>query len=57
MERLSAEGLFFHRSCFKCEYCSASLRRGNYSFDRDAFCGGKHDYTHDKFCVYIYGKF
>lgn len=57
MERLSAEGLFFHRSCFKCEYCSASLRRGNYSFDRDAFCGGKHDYTQDKFCVYVYGKF
>ncbi|XP_054719606.1 LOW QUALITY PROTEIN: protein-methionine sulfoxide oxidase mical3a-like [Uloborus diversus] len=41
MERLSAEGLFFHRSCFKCEYCSASLRLGNYSFDRDAICGGK----------------
>ncbi|XP_035209150.1 uncharacterized protein LOC118183661, partial [Stegodyphus dumicola] len=41
LQRLSAEGLFFHRSCFKCEYCSASLRLGNYSFDRDAICGGK----------------
>lgn len=40
-ERLSAEGLFFHRSCFKCEYCGSSLRLGNFSFDRDAICGGK----------------
>ncbi|XP_023222402.1 uncharacterized protein LOC111623901 [Centruroides sculpturatus] len=41
MERLSAEGLFFHRSCLKCEYCGVSLRLGNYAFDRTALCGGK----------------
>ncbi|GFQ91432.1 protein-methionine sulfoxide oxidase mical3a [Trichonephila clavata] len=39
LERLSTEGLFFHRTCFKCEYCSTALRRGDYSFDKDA--GGK----------------
>uniref|UniRef100_A0A3B3E0V3 LIM zinc-binding domain-containing protein n=1 Tax=Oryzias melastigma TaxID=30732 RepID=A0A3B3E0V3_ORYME len=26
MERLSAEGKFFHRSCFKCDYCGTTLR-------------------------------
>ncbi|KAF4526300.1 hypothetical protein B566_EDAN015215, partial [Ephemera danica] len=26
MERLSAEGRFFHRGCFRCEYCGTSLR-------------------------------
>ncbi|GFS44773.1 protein-methionine sulfoxide oxidase mical3a [Nephila pilipes] len=39
LERLSAEGLFFHRTCFKCEYCSTALRLGDFSFDKDA--GGK----------------
>ncbi|XP_051175547.1 F-actin-monooxygenase Mical isoform X2 [Leptopilina boulardi] len=34
MERLSAEGKFFHRGCFRCEYCSTSLRIGNHTFDR-----------------------
>ncbi|TNN49551.1 Protein-methionine sulfoxide oxidase mical3a [Liparis tanakae] len=33
MERLSAEGKFFHRSCFKCEYCSTTLRLSSYAFD------------------------
>lgn len=28
MERLSAEGRFFHRGCFRCEYCGISLRLG-----------------------------
>uniref|UniRef100_A0ABM0LY74 Uncharacterized protein LOC100378899 n=1 Tax=Saccoglossus kowalevskii TaxID=10224 RepID=A0ABM0LY74_SACKO len=32
MERLSAEGLFFHRGCFKCSYCNTTLRIGNYAF-------------------------
>lgn len=30
MERLSAEGRFFHRGCFRCEYCGISLRLGEY---------------------------
>ncbi|XP_034941558.1 F-actin-monooxygenase Mical [Chelonus insularis] len=35
MERLSAEGKSFHRGCFRCEYCSTSLRIGNHTFDRE----------------------
>ncbi|XP_062418876.1 protein-methionine sulfoxide oxidase mical3a isoform X14 [Pungitius pungitius] len=35
MERLSAEGKFFHRSCFKCEYCSTTLRLSSYAFDAE----------------------
>ncbi|XP_050826145.1 F-actin-monooxygenase MICAL3 isoform X6 [Serinus canaria] len=33
MERLSAEGKFFHRSCFKCEYCATTLRLSSYAYD------------------------
>ncbi|XP_011738219.2 F-actin-monooxygenase MICAL3 isoform X9 [Macaca nemestrina] len=33
MERLSAEGKFFHRSCFKCEYCTTTLRLSAYAYD------------------------
>ncbi|KAL7982239.1 hypothetical protein Chor_009837, partial [Crotalus horridus] len=33
MERLSAEGKFFHRSCFKCEYCTTTLRLSSYAYD------------------------
>ncbi|XP_076852250.1 F-actin-monooxygenase mical2b isoform X3 [Brachyhypopomus gauderio] len=35
MERLSAEGYFFHRECFRCEVCSATLRLGGHVFDSD----------------------
>ena len=31
-ERLSAEGFFFHRKCFKCEHCEMTLRLGNYGY-------------------------
>nr|XP_018895758.1 PREDICTED: protein-methionine sulfoxide oxidase Mical isoform X3 [Bemisia tabaci] len=41
MERLSAEGRFFHRGCFRCEYCSITLRLGNYAFDRDGKFGNR----------------
>ncbi|OWF44716.1 protein-methionine sulfoxide oxidase mical3b-like isoform X4 [Mizuhopecten yessoensis] len=34
MERMSAEGIFFHRECLKCSYCSAGLRLSNYSHER-----------------------
>uniref|UniRef100_A0A3Q2ZYZ0 LIM zinc-binding domain-containing protein n=1 Tax=Kryptolebias marmoratus TaxID=37003 RepID=A0A3Q2ZYZ0_KRYMA len=45
MERLSAEGLFFHRSCFCCDSCSVALRPPSYTFHRDGgsghcFCDG-----------------
>ncbi|KAM9328430.1 protein-methionine sulfoxide oxidase mical3b [Pholidichthys leucotaenia] len=36
MERLSAEGLFFHRSCFQCDSCSRPLRLVSYAYDHDA---------------------
>ncbi|VVC28632.1 Hypothetical protein CINCED_3A006155 [Cinara cedri] len=39
MERLSAEGRFFHRGCFRCEYCLTTLRLGSYMYDRE----GKYD--------------
>ncbi|XP_047191836.1 protein-methionine sulfoxide oxidase mical3b isoform X3 [Scophthalmus maximus] len=35
MERLSAEGFFFHRSCFQCDFCSSSLRLASYAFDQN----------------------
>uniref|UniRef100_A0A8C6U5P0 Molecule interacting with CasL protein 1 n=1 Tax=Neogobius melanostomus TaxID=47308 RepID=A0A8C6U5P0_9GOBI len=34
LERISAEGLFFHRSCFKCHRCSLTLRLGGYTYDQ-----------------------
>ncbi|TRY56001.1 hypothetical protein DNTS_026865 [Danionella cerebrum] len=34
MERLSAEGKFFHRSCFQCDHCCSTLRLSNYSYDQ-----------------------
>ncbi|XP_069821159.1 F-actin-monooxygenase MICAL2 isoform X8 [Dendropsophus ebraccatus] len=33
VERLSAEGHFFHRECFKCSFCSSILRLGNHVFN------------------------
>ncbi|KAK2867133.1 hypothetical protein Q8A67_025250 [Cirrhinus molitorella] len=33
MERLSAEGYFFHRECFRCSVCSCTLRLGGHAFD------------------------
>nr|XP_044993252.1 F-actin-monooxygenase MICAL3 isoform X2 [Jaculus jaculus] len=35
MERLSAEGKFFHRSCFKCEHCATTLRLSAYAYDTE----------------------
>ncbi|XP_041853236.1 protein-methionine sulfoxide oxidase mical2b isoform X4 [Melanotaenia boesemani] len=33
MERLSAEGFFFHRECFRCDVCNCTLRLGGHTFD------------------------
>ncbi|XP_034550868.1 F-actin-monooxygenase mical1 [Notolabrus celidotus] len=33
LERISAEGKFFHRSCFTCHKCSITLRQGGYTYD------------------------
>ncbi|XP_034851393.1 F-actin-monooxygenase MICAL2 isoform X2 [Mirounga angustirostris] len=35
MERLSAEGHFFHRECFRCSVCATTLRLAAYAFDSD----------------------
>ncbi|XP_015193678.2 F-actin-monooxygenase mical2b-like isoform X8 [Lepisosteus oculatus] len=35
MERLSTEGRFFHRECFRCDVCNTTLRLGAYAFDVD----------------------
>lgn len=35
MERLSAEGHFFHRECFRCSACATTLRLAAYAFDVD----------------------
>uniref|UniRef100_A0A3P9H1L1 LIM zinc-binding domain-containing protein n=1 Tax=Oryzias latipes TaxID=8090 RepID=A0A3P9H1L1_ORYLA len=34
IERLTAEGLFFHRSCFTCDSCGSALRPPSYTFDQ-----------------------
>ncbi|XP_015259172.1 PREDICTED: protein-methionine sulfoxide oxidase mical1-like [Cyprinodon variegatus] len=34
VERVSAEGKFFHRSCFTCHKCGITLRLGGYAFDK-----------------------
>lgn len=34
MERMSANGLFFHRNCFKCSHCNCKLKMGNYSLSK-----------------------
>ncbi|XP_048711554.2 F-actin-monooxygenase MICAL2 isoform X4 [Caretta caretta] len=49
MERLSAEGHFFHRECFKCDVCSTTLRLAIYAFDVEQgkfYC--KSHFTHCK---------
>ncbi|XP_076970122.1 F-actin-monooxygenase MICAL2 isoform X1 [Tamandua tetradactyla] len=49
MERLSAEGHFFHRECFRCTVCTTTLRLAAYAFDCDEgrfYC--KSHFTHCK---------
>ncbi|KAM6236885.1 F-actin-monooxygenase MICAL1 isoform 1-T1 [Porphyrio hochstetteri] len=35
LERASAEGRFFHRGCFQCRQCGATLRLGDYAFHEE----------------------
>ncbi|KAK7890895.1 hypothetical protein WMY93_022858 [Mugilogobius chulae] len=51
MERLSAEGKFFHRTCFKCDYCGTTLRLSSYAFDVE---DGKF-YCKPHFCYRLSG--
>jgi hypothetical protein len=41
VERMSAEGRFFHRSCFRCDYCGILLRLGSYVHHRDGHFSGE----------------
>lgn len=34
MERMSANGFFFHRTCFKCSHCNCQLKIGGYSLSK-----------------------
>eukprot|EP00073_Rattus_norvegicus_P010837 NP_001178014.1 protein MICAL-3 [Rattus norvegicus] len=51
MERLSAEGKFFHRSCFKCDYCATTLRLSAYAYDIE---DGKF-YCKPRYCYRLSG--
>ncbi|TKS70175.1 [F-actin]-methionine sulfoxide oxidase MICAL2 [Collichthys lucidus] len=35
VERVSTEGLYFHRECFRCSTCSSALRQGAHAFDSE----------------------
>lgn len=35
LERVSAEGRFFHRGCFQCHRCGTTLRLGDFAFHED----------------------
>lgn len=35
VERVCAEGLFFHRECFQCSTCNSTLRQGAHAFDSE----------------------
>uniref|UniRef100_A0A8C6SPL6 F-actin monooxygenase n=1 Tax=Neogobius melanostomus TaxID=47308 RepID=A0A8C6SPL6_9GOBI len=35
VERVSVEGLFFHRECFRCSTCSSTLRLGAHALDME----------------------
>jgi len=41
VERMSAEAKFFHRACFRCDYCNILLRLGSYVFHREGRFAGK----------------
>uniref|UniRef100_A0A672IL86 Molecule interacting with CasL protein 1 n=1 Tax=Salarias fasciatus TaxID=181472 RepID=A0A672IL86_SALFA len=42
LERISAEGKFFHRSCFNCHRCGITLRLGGYTFDQNTGASLQH---------------
>ncbi|XP_052808865.1 protein-methionine sulfoxide oxidase mical3b-like isoform X2 [Mya arenaria] len=37
MERMSAENVFFHSQCFKCDFCGVVLRTNTYSVDKTSY--------------------
>ncbi|CAG7823578.1 unnamed protein product [Allacma fusca] len=55
VEKMTAEGKFFHRNCFRCEYCNTSLRLGNYVFDREGRYGERFYCTPHYGLIRVYG--
>ncbi|CAL8071583.1 unnamed protein product [Orchesella dallaii] len=55
VERMTAEGKFFHRNCFRCEYCNTALRVGNYVFDREGRYGDRFFCTAHYNTIWLYG--
>ncbi len=43
---MSTEGKFFHRSCFRCDYCNILLRLGSYVYHREGPFEGEQ--SHEK---------
>ena len=57
MERLVAERKLFHRTCFRCDKCSACLRPGTYHYfpETEKFCclfdcTGGNNYSDYRLC-------
>ena len=38
MEKMSANGFFFHRTCFRCSHCNCQLKIGGYSLSKGEKC-------------------
>ncbi|CAI8014575.1 [F-actin]-monooxygenase MICAL3 [Geodia barretti] len=41
MERMSANGFFFHRTCFRCTHCNCQLKIGGYSLSKGEKSGDR----------------
>uniref|UniRef100_A0A3P8WSS4 LIM zinc-binding domain-containing protein n=1 Tax=Cynoglossus semilaevis TaxID=244447 RepID=A0A3P8WSS4_CYNSE len=54
VERICAEGLYFHRECFRCSTCSSTLRQGAHAFDSENSEYLLIIYASVYICIYIY---
>ena len=45
VEKCAAEGVYFHRGCFRCYFCGTNLRLGAYTFQRGENDRGKLGFT------------
>ena len=46
MERMSANGFFFHRICFRCSHCNCQLKIGGYSLSKGERGGFSFSHSH-----------
>uniref|UniRef100_A0AAQ6AGP6 F-actin monooxygenase n=1 Tax=Amphiprion ocellaris TaxID=80972 RepID=A0AAQ6AGP6_AMPOC len=51
VERVCAEGLYFHRECFRCSTCSSALRQGAQAFHSEEGTCLQTDEPHIKYTV------